>query len=59
MIHAPTPAMLRAANASSAPVLPPAWPNMRLKVRVGMAQSMSCRPPLPSGCSRLCSGPAP
>ena len=38
-IHAPIPAMLRAAKSSSMPVSPPSLPCMRLNVRVLTSQS--------------------
>jgi hypothetical protein len=40
-------------------VVPPSWPSMRRKVRVGTNQSCSASPPTPSGVSSVCSGPAP
>jgi hypothetical protein len=59
-IQAPTLSKPLAAKSSSGPVVPLSLPNsMRWKVRVGNTQSCSASPPRPSGCSRLCAGPAP
>src|SRR6185312_5419262 len=44
---------------SSTPPEPPLLPNIAWKERVGMNHECSSRPRLPSGFSRLCSGPAP
>src|SRR5690349_832504 len=41
------------------PSEPPLWPNIALKVFVPKNQRCSSVPRLPSGFSRLCSGPAP
>jgi hypothetical protein len=61
--HAPTPWSASdwrlPAKASSMPVLPPGWPCMARKVRVGKNHSCCRVPACPNGASRLCPAPVP
>gem|GEM_PF-5879676 len=59
MISAPMPGSQALAKASSMPVLPPGWPCMARKVRVGKNHSCSRAPACPNGASRLCPAPVP
>src|SRR5215471_15653597 len=58
-MKAPKPSIERCAYASSTPPEPPPSPVIARKVRVPKNHWCSSRPRLPSGFSRLCSGPAP
>src|SRR5215469_9834069 len=58
-MKAPKPSIERCAYASSTPSEPPPSPVIARKVRVPKNHWCSSRPRLPSGFSRLCSGPAP
>src|ERR1700747_1407495 len=58
-MNAPTPSSERCPYSSSTPPEPPLLPNIAWKERVRMNHGCSSCPRLPSGFSRLCSGPAP
>src|SRR5437762_4983476 len=58
-MKAPNPSIERCAYLSSTPAEPPLLPNIAWKERVRMNHGCSSCPRLPSGFSRLCSGPAP
>src|SRR5271170_6909831 len=58
-MNAPNPSIERCAWASSTPSEPPSLPIIVRNMRVPNIHACSSRPRLPSGFSRLCSGPAP
>src|ERR1700722_14494945 len=58
-MNAPNPSIERGAEAWSTPSEPPAFPIIVRNIRVPNIHSCSSRPRMPSGFSRLCSGPAP
>jgi hypothetical protein len=55
-MKAPKPSIARERSDFVGPLGPPSFPSIARKVRVGKNHCINSGPPLPSGCSRLCSG---